>query len=964
MEILRTSNPKDRQLSVDTAEGENELEHSVEKPTQIATVGTGEPQDGGEPVKKTRKAGKKKRKATSKTVKSVAKKSKPVKATANEGVVDEVEILATSTVDIGTSAPRKKTLEADDGERGIPETLVATATQASRAETSSQSRGSDDEGSHGTIDRDMEEHSKKVTLGYEQDLDQIFDDDRKILAYRKQRVRQGLTISKRTTSEGSLDYVAGVEVGSHSAAGSVRNTASLNELYKDITQSLHDPTSGNAAGSLVEKKIVERGLREYDALDPQEKRKLFASMRLLYERARVAQSKTLLALRSKEVNEGHEGLPGLDLPERVDGEVLDVHAAGEAAKVNIGMFDTIQPQDPNTEELKRFVTINYVNSQAVSSYLPWLSDQLGNVQKELHQEIEQRRFRNREIHGMLGDNRNYVETLRAEVSSLRDLVNMMSQTRSTHAAHGVGARHLMPKIDILESLDMQKLGQWLNLVGEQMILEPSFQSRRFIHEKLLERFCRNESERETVFYSLKDYYEKGKAENRQDPMRLLKEVKYPGLGDSRERFQTYMMNVNSKIDPGFTDRIGEEALIELLFEIPRKVPASFGLSKEAIRAKVRKTENPLKSIDALQNLLEAQRQFALDRGVGASTGQVSETGTRLKEKRMKTPTVSKVRSSLVNQVAGFTPYPQASGPMPVNITGPSVKVINKEKAFHDVWYSEISWSTRRSCAYCKNHGHGMHDCVMFAAVVIKKDDEKRLKAVEGDVLRTRQVQEFINRMFNRQAGDPEGRTDYKMDRGNTSLKHSAIVKARMMNAGKVSPDGADPRSGFRGSKVLALAAPSGKKELETVKAMVPEDYDPMIEGTEEYVTIDVHVGKLDQFRNFDEGYEICTTKGDVVGDAKFDSGAEVTVGSWWKHKDLLDSYSSAKGRVHVANDAPVNVLAVGHMGLLVKVNGIESRSCPRAKVVLVQSQDWPSFLIGRPELRKMGLDPIQNLGLG
>eukprot|EP00924_Labyrinthula_sp_SR-Ha-C_P012832 augustus_masked-scaffold_12-processed-gene-0.2-mRNA-1 protein AED:1.00 eAED:1.00 QI:0/0/0/0/1/1/3/0/531 len=505
MEILRTSNPKDRPPSLDSAQGENEFEPSVEEPTQIATVGTGEPQDGGEPVKKTRKAGKvgsktklakKKRKATLKTVKSVAKKSKPVKATANEGVVDEVEILGTSTVDIGTSSPRKKTLEADDGERGIPETLVATATQASRAETSSQSSGSDDEGSHGTIDRDMEEHSKKVTLGYEQDLDQISDDDRKNLAYRKQRVRQGLPISKRTTSEGSLDYGAGVEVGSYSVAGSVRNTASLNELYKDITQSLHDPTSGNVA----------------------EKRKLFASMRLQYKRARVAQSKTLLALRSKEVNEGHKGLPGLDLPERMDGEVLDVHAAGEAAKVNIEMFDAIQPQDPNTEELKRFVTINYVNSQAVSSYLPWLSDQLGDVQKELHQEIEQRRFRNCEIHGMLGDNRTYFETLRAVVSSL--------------------PRQFMPKIDILESLDMQKLGQWLNLVGEQMLLEPSFQSRHFIHEKLLKRFCRNERERETVFYPLKDYYDKGKAENRQDPMRLHKEVKYPGLGDSRERFQT------------------------------------------------------------------------------------------------------------------------------------------------------------------------------------------------------------------------------------------------------------------------------------------------------------------------------------------------------------------------------------------------------------------------------------------
>eukprot|EP00924_Labyrinthula_sp_SR-Ha-C_P015931 augustus_masked-scaffold_4-processed-gene-13.11-mRNA-1 protein AED:1.00 eAED:1.00 QI:0/0/0/0/1/1/2/0/360 len=360
-------------------------------------------------------------------------------------------------MDIGTSSPGRKTSEADDGGRGILDTLVATATQTSRAETSSQSRGSNDEASHGTIDRDIEEHSKKVTLGYEQDLDELSDDDRKILAYRKLRFRQGLPIRKQINCDESLDYAPGMEVGSQSAVGSVRNAASLDELYKTITRGLHDPTSGNAAGSLAEKKVLERGLRKYDALNPQEKRKLFASMRLQ-----------------------------LSLPERVDGDVLDVHAKGEAAKVNIDMFDAIKPQDPNTEKLKRFLTKNYVNSQTVSSYLPELSGQIGDIRKELHQEVEHRRFRNREIHGMLGDKRTYVETLRAGVSSLRDLVNMMSQTRSTHAAHGVGARHLMPKIDILESLDMQKLGQWLNLVGEQMILEPSFQPRCFIHEKLLE----------------------------------------------------------------------------------------------------------------------------------------------------------------------------------------------------------------------------------------------------------------------------------------------------------------------------------------------------------------------------------------------------------------------------------------------------------------------------------------------
>eukprot|EP00924_Labyrinthula_sp_SR-Ha-C_P005542 augustus_masked-scaffold_68-processed-gene-0.1-mRNA-1 protein AED:1.00 eAED:1.00 QI:0/0/0/0/1/1/3/0/649 len=421
-----------------------------------------------------------------------------------------------------------------------------------------------------------------------------------------------------------------------------------------------------------------------------------------------------------------------------------------------------------------------------------------------------------------------------------------------------------------------------------------------------------------------------------------------------------MMNVNSKIDIGYIDRIGEEALIKLLFEITMKSPTSFGLSKEAIRTEVRKTETPLKSVDTLQDPLEDQRQFALDRGVDASTGQVSEVGNGSKEKRIKRPSVSKVESSLVNQVLGFSPYPQASRPIPVNITGPSIEVISKEKIFRDVWYSEIPWSTRRSCAYCKNHGHGMHDCVMFVAVVIKKDDEKRFKAVEGDVLRTPQVQNFSNRMFDRQASDPKGITNYKTDRGSTSLKHSTIVKAGMMNSGKVSPNESDPRPGFRDSKALALVAPPGQKELSTMKAIVPKDYGLMIESFDEYPTIDVHVGEVSQFRDFEEGYEICTTSGNVISDARFDSGTEVTVGSWWKHKDLFDSYSSASGKVHVANDAPVNVLAVGHMGLLVKVNGMESRSCPRANVVLVQSQNWPSFLVRRPELRRMGLDPAQN----
>eukprot|EP00924_Labyrinthula_sp_SR-Ha-C_P015919 augustus_masked-scaffold_4-processed-gene-13.10-mRNA-1 protein AED:0.70 eAED:0.70 QI:0/0/0/0.25/1/1/8/0/1008 len=367
------------------------------------------------------------------------------------------------------------------------------------------------------------------------------------------------------------------------------------------------------------------------------------------------------------------------------------------------------------------------------------------------------------------------------------------------------------------------------------------------------------------------------------------------------------MNVNSKIDAGYTGRIGEEALIELLYKITRKVPSSFGLSREAIRTKLRKTENPLQSVDALEDLLEAQCQLALDRGVDALTGQISETGTKPKERKMKTPSVNKVKSSLLNHVAGF--FALSTG-------------VRTHAAFHDVWYSEIPWSTRRFCAYCKNHGHGMHDCVMFAAVVIKKDDEKRLKAVEGDVLKTPQVQDFINRMFGHQASDPEGRTNYKTNRGNTCLKYSAIVKARMMNAGKVSPNESDPRPGFRDSKALALVAPPGQTVLNVMKAMVPKDYDLMIEGFDEYPTIDVHVGEVSQFRDFEEGYEICTTSGNVISDARFDSGTEVTVGGWWKHKDLFDSYSSASGKVHVANDAPVNILArQGHKNVQLVPHG-------------------------------------------
>eukprot|EP00924_Labyrinthula_sp_SR-Ha-C_P007808 snap_masked-scaffold_28-processed-gene-3.67-mRNA-1 protein AED:1.00 eAED:1.00 QI:0/0/0/0/1/1/2/0/411 len=411
------------------------------------------------------------------------------------------------------------------------------------------------------------------------------------------------------------------------------------------------------------------------------------------------------------------------------------------------------------------------------------------------------------------------------------------------------------------------------------------------------------------------------------------------------------MNVSLKIEPNYTDRIGEEALIELLHEITRKVPSSFSLSKEAIRNKVRNFEDPLRTVEMLQALLEAQRQFALDRGVDASTGQVLESGSKTKERKPKTHSVNRIFTPSVNKVSTFVPFPMASSPVPLNLMGSSIDVLSKEKEFHRKWYSEIPWNHHRTCAYCKHHGHGMNDCVTFAVNVIRKDDERKLKSVEGNVLKTRQVQEFINQAFRRQMDNPTGKSNYQTPRGMTSLKHSVIVKARMMMGGGKS-------------KAFALAAPPGQKELDEIKSLVLEGYDLMIEGTKEYPILDVHVGEVSQFRDFAENYEICTRNGKVIGDAKFDSGAEVTVGSWSRHKDLVESYSSAGGHVHVANDAPVKILAVGYMGLVVKVNGVESRACPRAKVVLVQSHDWPSFLIGRPELRKMGLDPAQNLGLG
>eukprot|EP00924_Labyrinthula_sp_SR-Ha-C_P011891 augustus_masked-scaffold_76-processed-gene-0.75-mRNA-1 protein AED:1.00 eAED:1.00 QI:0/-1/0/0/-1/1/1/0/1016 len=987
---LGGGNPRNRTSSVDTAGGENEFIPSPDQPTQISSLGKDDPSVGGE--SRTRKKGlslkvklktpaaSSKRKAIAKAVKPVAKKSKSVKAKAI-GLVDEG---GPSSKLIELDIPKRKSSAAYFKAKGVPKSSDSRETRALDAETISGSSGDEIE-EVDVIDQTIANQERTIgNLGYEPDLDALSDDEQRDLACRKYRLKKGQSIRKRGTSDESLDYGAGAGVTSiERSATSVRNAESNDELYKEVTRKLNDPTSGNAAGSLVEKKVMERDLLEFDSLNPQEKRKVFAKLRVQYERARIQDNTTLAALRSKNAENQHIGLPGhQEWPEKVGGEELDMEAAGIATNVDIGMFDAIQPSDPNADELKRYVIINYVNSQAVSTYLPSLASQVISTREELHGEIEKRRFRNREIHQMIGDARGhvdtlradtdkkmidskvYIDTLRAEINSLRDAVNEVSQLRAAPLVSTARVKHMLPKVDVLETLQMEKLGLWLNVVGELLTLDPSFQPCRFVHEKLLENFCRSEEDRDVVYYSLKDYYEKGKAENRQDPMRLLKEVKYPISGDSRERFQTYMMNVSSKVETGYTDRIGEEAPIELLNEITRKVPSSFSLSKEAIRSKVRNFEDPLRSVEMLQTLLEAQRQFALDRGVDASNGQVPESGPKIKERKSRTPSVNRIGTPNVNKVANFVPFPMAASPVPINLTGESIGVLSKEKDFHQKWYSEIPWNHHRTCAYCKHHGHGMHDCVTFAVNVLRKDDERKLKSVEGNILKTRQVQDFINRAFRRQMENPGGKSNYQTPRGLTLLKHSVIVKARMMMGGKDSPNDSRSQSGFRESKALALAAPPGQKELEEMKTMVPEGYDLMIEGTEEYPTLEVHVGEVSQFRNFGEGYEICTKSGDVIGDAKFDSGAEVKVGSWWKHKDLLESYSSASGNVHVANDAPVKILDVGYVGLVVKVNGLESRACSRAKVVLVQSQDWPSFLVGRPELRKMGLDPAQNLGLG
>eukprot|EP00924_Labyrinthula_sp_SR-Ha-C_P011465 augustus_masked-scaffold_46-processed-gene-1.108-mRNA-1 protein AED:1.00 eAED:1.00 QI:0/0/0/0/1/1/5/2250/879 len=855
--------------------GENEFLPSSDQTTQISSSNKDKPQSGGKTktlkkgvslkVKLKTPGAKGKRKATLKAVKPVAKKFKSVKTK----TIDLVEEAKPSSNLIELEIPQRKPSKAYYKAKDISKISLPGDTQALEAETTSGSSG-DEIDEVDILDQTIANQKENVgELGFEQDLDVLSDDDQRDLAYRKYRLKKGQSLRKRGSSDESLDYGVGADVAQiDRSATSVRNAVSNDDLYKEVTRKLNDPTSGNAAGSLVEKKTVERDLKEFDSLNPQEKRIAFAKLIGQHERARIQNNATLAALRSKSAENQAIGLPGhQEWPEKVGGEELDMEAAGLATNVDISMFDAIQPNDPNAGELKRYVIINYVNSQAVSTYLPSLASQVNADREELHSKIEKRRFRNREIHQMIGDARGhvdalradtdkkmvdsrvYIDTLRAEIDSLRDAVKEVSQSRAAPLVATTRVKHIMPKVDVLETLKMEKLGQWLNVVGELLTLDPSFQPRRFVHEKLLEKFCRSESERDVVYYSLKDYYEKGKAENRQDPMRLLKEVKYPASGDSRERFQTYMMNVSSKIEEGYTERLGEEALLELLFEITKKVPLSFGLSKEAIRNKVRNFEDPLRST--------------------------------------RTPSVNRIATPSVNKVARFVPFPMAASPVPLALTGGSISVLRKEREFHQKWYPEIPWNHHRTCGYCNHHGHGMHDCVTFAVNVLRKDDERKLKSVEGNILKTRQVQDFINWTF---------------------------------------PNDSDPQPGFKESKVLALAAPPRQKELDELKNMVPEGYDLMIEGTQEYPTLEVHVGEVSQFRDFAENYEICTKNGKVIGDAKFDSGAEVTVGSWMKHKDLLESYSSASGNVHVANDAPVRILAVGYVGLVVKVNGLENRA--------------------------------------
>eukprot|EP00924_Labyrinthula_sp_SR-Ha-C_P006452 augustus_masked-scaffold_57-processed-gene-1.65-mRNA-1 protein AED:1.00 eAED:1.00 QI:0/0/0/0/1/1/2/0/461 len=436
-------------------------------------------------------ATKSKRKATLKVVKPVAKRPKPAKVMA----VDMVEEVDPSSNLVELDVPKRKTSAAYFKAKGVPKSSGSRETQALDAETTSNLSGDEIE-EVDVIDQTIANQEKTIVI----------------------------------TIDG--------------AATSVRNAESNDELCKEVIRKLSNPTSGNAAGSLVEKKVMERDLKELDSLNPQEKRKVYAKLRVQYERARIQNNKTLAALRSKRAEDQHSGLPRhQEWPEKVGGEELDMEAAGLMTNVVISIFDAIQLSDPNAEELKRYLIINYVNSQPVSTYLPSVASHVSSNQEKLQGEIEKRRFRNREIHQMIGDARGhvdalrvdidkkmidskvYIDKLRAVIHSLRVAVNELSQSKAAPLVSATRVKHMLPKMHVLETFQMEKLGQWLNVVGELLTLDPTFQPRCLVHEKLLEKFCRTNEDRDVVYFSLKDYYERGTAENRQDPMRLLKEVK-------------------------------------------------------------------------------------------------------------------------------------------------------------------------------------------------------------------------------------------------------------------------------------------------------------------------------------------------------------------------------------------------------------------------------------------------------
>eukprot|EP00924_Labyrinthula_sp_SR-Ha-C_P012431 augustus_masked-scaffold_10-processed-gene-6.48-mRNA-1 protein AED:1.00 eAED:1.00 QI:0/0/0/0/1/1/2/0/447 len=447
-------------------------------------------------------------------MKPVAKKSKPAKAKA----IDLIDEGNPSSKLIELDILKRKPSAAYFKPKEVPKSSDPRETQVLDAETTSGPSGDEIE-EVDVIDQTIANQERTIgNLGYEPDLDALSDDEQRDLVYRKYRLKKGQTIRKRGTSEESLVYGAGAGVTLIGRpATSVKNAESNDELYKEVTRKLNDPTRGNAAGSLIEKKSYGEG---------------FAGNQPV-------------------------GLPEhQEWPEKVGGEELNMEAAGLATNVDIAMFDAIQPSDPNADELKRYVIINYVNSQAVSTYLPCLASHVSSNQEKLQGEIEKRRFRNREIHQMIGDARGHVDALRVDIDkkmidskvhidklravihSLRVAVNELSQSKAAPLVSATRVKHMLPKMDVLETLQMEKLGQWLNVVGELLTLDPTFQPRCLVHEKLLEKFCRTNEDRDVVYFSLKDYYERGTAENRQDPMRLLKEVKYPTSGDSRERFQT------------------------------------------------------------------------------------------------------------------------------------------------------------------------------------------------------------------------------------------------------------------------------------------------------------------------------------------------------------------------------------------------------------------------------------------